>query len=392
MNKFLIALILAILFIPIYAIVPLGFEPVWYNQYLGLMFFLLLFNCLYLWDFNKYLSLFNIVCLFSAFFVTRFSPRAIILLFQLNLGCLVSYQISKFNKSQRKKILYAILIAVLFQLLWLIIQHFNLDPFFHSTIRQGKDEMVGFFGAKDQLGTFFALTAPILLNFHIGLALISLFGLFVSKSSFAFISAIIGILLYLWFKSRNIAIFTIIAMLIIGSVYFVKVDKLQFADFNTRFLVWDYAVKSTLKGNVTIEINEQRMRIKSNPIFGYGFGNFLKIFPYIPQSLATNMQFNYADEKFTHAHNDYVELFFELGLLGLISMVLLLFNFIRSFIVAEKSQELIMYFSTILIYILNSLGNFLAQIAISGFLLMIFYGLYEGCRREKINGEITKLV
>ena len=127
------------------------------------------------------------------------------------------------------------------------------------------------------------------------------------------------------------------------------------------------------------------MRISTNPLWGYGFGNFLVYFPFIPQQ----QNFNYINEKFTHAHNDLIETpVFELGVIGLISLLLLFINFFREFIVHKKNKELIMIFTCILAYLLNALGNFLSQIAVSGMLLMIFYGMFKGIIKE--NGKTAE--
>ena len=397
MNKFIIFTIIAIPTILISGVIPYGEQPVWYAQYLALTFFLFLGISLSLWDFNKYLSIFTFVCLFSTFFITNLSPRAIILLIQLDMVCLASYGISKFNKQQRQWILCSIFGIILLQFVWLILQAWDIRiPFkignqisnltFSSIYNQGHCELVGFSGAKDQLGSFFALTAPIALSFSPFAILLSLVGVFISKSSFAFMALTISSFVYLFFTKNKIFIPVVVAIaLIVSIIFFSKAEKLNKADFQTRFGVWNYAIKSVVNKNINIEMGNRKLQVKCNPLFGYGFGNFLTIFPFVPQG---SNQFNCVNEKFTHAHNDYIEGFFELGYIGIASIFILIGNIVYKFIRFVNDKELTLYFTCILAYLLNATGNFISQIAISGMLIILFYGMFEGRWRE-LYGKIT---
>lgn len=339
-----------------------------------------------LWDFNKFLSIFTGICLISTFFVTRFCPRAIVLLFQLDLACLAAYGISKFNAKQRRCVLWAILGITLLQFVWVALQGFNIDPIFHSLLRAGKKEMVGFSASPDQIGTFFALTAPTMVSFHPLLGIISLFGMVASKSSFAFVAGVASSIFYFYFKNKLVFKIALLFIIVISTIFLVFTKEVRLVDCQVRGNVWRYAILSTIKGEVYIEKGQKKAIVITNPILGYGFGNFLRIFPHIPEKRTTLdpwfRNFNCYREKFTHAHNDYVEAFFELGYLGLISLSALFISFIRGFVKSIKSNELILYFSSIVAYLLNASGNFLSQIAPSGMLLAIFYGMYEGARRE----------
>jgi O-antigen ligase len=246
---------------------------------------------------------------------------------------------------------------------------------------------VGFSAAKDQTGTFFALTTPILLSFHPLLGIISLIGCIVSKSSFAFISSIISGLFYIYFRSKKIFLVSLVVLSVFGLIFFGKYEKVRIADFKTRFSVWSYALTSVAKGNITLGNAEKTITVKCNPAFGFGFGRFLSLFPYVPQ----RPHFNYSNEKFTHAHNDYVEFIFELGYIGLILLILLIGSIIYSFIKSKKDIELVLYFSVLIAYMLNAFGNFLSQISVSGAILIVYLGMYLGKRRE-LNGKFATVV
>lgn len=376
-------------------ILPVMNQPVWYGQYLALVFVIFGGISLFLWDFNKYLSLLSFIYLFSVFFVASLSPRSILLLFNFDLLCLASYLISKLEGKYRVWIKRAIFILFLIQLLWLLMQFYNIpikvniggrkvDATFRSLYNPNKKELVGLSGSKDQLGTFFALTMPIAYNINPGFAILSFVGLYISKSSFAFVSGIMALLFYLFFTNRK-HFKTVFILSLIGSlIFFIKIDKLKPTDFLTRIGVWEHALKSVNQGKILIGMNEKTAEIKCNPLLGFGFGNFQSIFPYVPQG---NKGFNYADEKFTHAHNDFVGNHFETGYTGSAILLLLMTMFFISFYKVRESREKVLYASCIVAYLLNATGNFLSQIAISGMFLCVFYGLFMGVKKE--NGKIA---
>ena len=390
--------IIASLFVVLFSgILPISNQPVWYAQYLALLFVVLGGISLFIWNFNKWLSLLLFSCLFSTFFVASLSPRSIFLLFNFNLICLASYLISQLEGKYRIWIKRAIFILFLIQLLWLLMQFFNIplhikiggqtiDATFHSLLYPDKKIMVGLSGSHDQLGTFFALTIPVIYAISPIFTILSIAGLYISKSSFAFVSGVVALLFLLFFTNRKHFKVVSIMCLISSLIFFTSIDKLRMTDFSTRIKVWEYALKSLHQGKITIEVNGKTRDIKCNPLLGFGFGNFQSIFPFVPQS--QGKYFNFPEEKFTHAHNDFIENHFETGYLGSGILLLLIGMFFVSFYKLRKSKEAVLYASCIVAYLFNATGNFLSQIAISGMFLCIFYGLFEGIRSE-LDGKIT---
>ena len=176
------------------------------------------------------------------------------------------------------------------------------------------------------------------------------------------------------------------AMMIRPFIFFIKFERIRPVDFETRLSVWRHTFESINCGSITTKRSPNNYRqYMTSPFVGLGFGSFLTIFPFVPQNIAIN--FNTITEKFTHAHNDYLEFFFELGYVGLGLILAMMAFFILSFIRANKTIELVTYFSCVIAYLLNSIGNFLSQNAVSVMLLMVFYGLYRGTLKE--NGKTS---
>lgn len=372
-----------ILIVPLCSAVKVPGQKVWMGQYIALVFFLFGGISVFLWHYNKFLSIFTGVCLLSTFFVAGLTNGSVLLLLQLDLLCLLSYGVSKFNKTHRKYIRWSILALVLFQFFWLCLQKFHLDPIFYLKGNRALDDMVAFAGSPDHMGSFFAITSPIMIGINPLLSILSFTAIAFSKSSFAFVSAVIACLIYVSYMYKHLMPFFLAFIVIAGIIFFVKFEKLSQADFGIRFKVWKHATDITIKGKTRITKNGKTGTIQCNPIFGYGFGNFNQIFPFIPQYDTPDNEINCNTEKFDHAHNDYVETFiFELGYIGVLVGLLLIGHFFWGFAVASKTAELVLYFSSVLAYLLNATGNFVSHIAPSGMLLAVFYGLYMGTKKE----------
>ncbi len=381
MKKFLILTIAGIILVPLSGVLPIKGTAVWNAQFIGLLFLLFLGVAIFLWDYNKCLSIFFGSCVLSTFFVAGMSSRAITLLYQISFCLLASYGISKFTKGYRKAILYTIAGLIFVQFSWLVMQAYNLDPFFDSIYDGSRDELVGFSGATGQLGAFFAITLPVALYVFPPVALLNVVGLMIAKSSFAFVAGFVSSLFYIWFVSKKLfAIFLIIGI-VSGGIFFLKVEKLTDWDFDTRLSVWKYATKMSMSGSVEIE-KGKKAEVVWNSILGCGFGNFPRIFPYIPQK----PRFNLPREKFTHAHNDPIEFFAELGHAAKVILFLILGNMLLIFKKSQKSREMVVCSACLLAVFLNSLGNFIFHIAVSGMLIVVFLGMFHGIRKEQLNG------
>ena len=347
----------------------------WYSQYLILLFFIYLLPILILWRFNKFLSIFIGVCLYSTFFVSKISPRAVILLIQFEALSLISYGISKLKKEYRKIIVHAFIITFIFQCFLLTLQFFNKDFLFNSLLNPSKDVTVGFMGSLGQMGILQSILSPFVMPYGI---LLSALTVSLSHSFFAFIAFMLSSLVLVYFNYKNLFILFLILTLIGGFFYYIRIDNPSWFQFALRINVWKHSIKSVLKG----KIETTRGMFKCNPLFGYGFGNFLTIFPYVPEQGG----FNAADEKFNHAHNDYIEHgMFEMGIIGIIVLLSLVLTIIVGFIRSKKDPELVVYFSSIFAYMICAGGYFVSQMAVPGFYLAVIYGMYEGVRGE-LNG------
>lgn len=400
MKKSLVLTLFGIFFIPLCGILPVKTGIVWYGQYLGLLLILLSAIPLVLWQFNKYIALFNAVCIMSVFdrfvitlfkcisnlsFKTEFilrpitlDPIALYILLQILLCSLAIYGISKFNRKQRKIICWAIIGFTALQLYWVGLQFFHKDPIFQTNANATTDEIVGFMGSHDAVSATLAVVTPIILAYAVYLLPVFILGVCLAKSSFAFVAVVISGLCYLFFTNRKKALIFAMLISIATGIFFTRVDKLNVVDFKTRFSVWEHTIKSITKGEIAINRFNQNIVIETNPLTGFSLNGFEMIFPYVPQ----HPFYNYRDEKWTHTHNDPFELLFNLGYLGFGIFLLWLIDLIRR-VFKNRSKEVVLFASCILAYLVSSSGTFLTHLAVGGMFLVLFIGMLEGSLNEK---------
>lgn len=382
MKKIFILTLIAIFAIPLSAVIPIRGANVWYPQYFTLLSLIFIGTSLSLWKFNKWLSLLNLYCLFSTIVVTQQSMKALMFFLTLNLSSLAMYAISRLDSKQRKKILVAVLIFIILQGCWVILQKFNLDPIFEYKVwgtKIGdvtKDDTCGFSGSHNQLGVFFATTAPVVIYFCPWLLPLIMFGLYCSTTSTALVAFFTSNLIAVYYKSKKIFLYLCILAIVLSGILLAKFDVGLIGSTEARLQLNKEVLQLVSKGKMKVRFNKNITKVVTcNPLLGYGLGNFGRLFPY---NKPYSKYFSKFEHTYTHAHNDYIEAFFELGYIGIGLIIALLTSFFVSFVKAVKSKELILYFSCIVAFLICSLGVFGVHIAVSAMWCLLFYGLYRG--------------
>ena len=395
MNKSAVALYIAVALVIVFlgSLIPNPSGNIWYSQYLNLLVMIFIGFGLVLWNYNKLLSGISFYLIFSVFIVSNCSPRSVFNLFLFDIGLTISYIISRLDSKLRKRILYSLGIIVFLQTAMVFLQFLKLDPVFKPVNMSTPDyfRWVGFMGSAGQSSALISILLLPVSFISIWFSILSIFVLLMSKSTVAFLGATIAsFLMIISSGKRNLIIASILCMAIFTGVFLLKVDKINsFEGKHTllaRIDVWKYAIKNTLSGKVQIEIKDTKKEVRCNRWFGYGFGNWMSIFPYIP----SQGNFNWKYEKFTHAHNDFIEWFFETGIVGGLLLLLLLGKFFIDFFLSRKSTELWYYFCGMIAYFINASGNFVSQLSLLAIIGCVIYGLYEGTRRE-LNGKNSSL-
>lgn len=111
-------------------------------------------------------------------------------------------------------------------------------------------------------------------------------------------------------------------------------------------------------GNGRYEVWQGTLEMaKEKPLLGHGMGTFRYLFHKHKQSKDSLGLHG----RFLQAHNEYLEVFFELGIIGLFSLLLVLYDFIKG-LVRKKDMETWAFASIAVGFALNSIGNFPFQV------------------------------
>jgi hypothetical protein len=396
--------ILTLILVSFAGMIPNQISPVWYPQLIMLSICVFLYVNLTLWKFNKWLSLFLGYCLFSVVFSDLFfalynlnlptlrlklgygllsfgkiNPRSLLILYHLYLCSYAAYLISFLKEKQRKYIVRTIAGIIGINILWSFLQYFNIDPIFHCINNIKVDNIVGFMGSWNCFGAYLAIGAPLVMSISPFLIFPLLLSVILAKMWYGVLVVSAITLLYLWKLKRRYLVYFVPVVLVASIFTVAKYDKVNWNVLNgDRVALWNVSTRSILKGN--IQLGERN--IKCSPWIGYGLGSFPLLIPNY-----SSQKFNPSNSKYNHAHNDPIEVLFDLGILGFIFLGLLLLSVWRRFVISVDSVELSVLGLCLLSYFLCSLSYFASHMPATGMLLVVIYGLFEAVRRE--NGAFT---
>lgn len=382
-------ILFSIVAVPLSAVIPLPGTDVWFVQYLGLFSFFILCVVFFLWDFNKFISIFLGLAWYSTIFVSGQHPRSMFCLIQMAFGCLAIKFMSRFDEKMIWKILYAVFFAALLNSLWTVVQFFNFDPIFNNITDISKDDTVGFVGSHNQLGVFMSVTAPVTFAIFPPTVLLNAFAIFCSKTTSSWVGLVVGMITLTALLNKKIfynfikTFWAVVLVIALASyVFFSKFDTFSEIAYGERLNLYRHTINSVFQEKMQIFMGNVTVIKTCNMFFGYGLGSFIMLSPKSQQFIDSRFSHRYE-----HVHNDYFEVLFEMGISGFISMLFIIFDIIIKFIKAEKTKILIVAFASLVAHMTNSLGIYAVHTATSGMLLIIFLGIFYGeiGRQRRIN-------
>lgn len=317
---------------------------------------------------NKWIRYFLIWAIMSWWFNFFLPPQSTAVLFNVALAMLMFYFIKTYIRDiDINGILKVICITALFQVFWLGIQRIGWDFIFHPIAADGvrqtvKDRLVGFLGNKNILGCYLAMCLPLFrVRFKYLIPLI-IIGLFVARASMAFIAGFSGLVFYEVFmiiqnrdfRRLKVMVSVITICVIIAILFFAFVDRPNF----DRVEIWRKTVI-------------QQFNWRS--IIGQGMGKF--------QDLRVVDKYGIV---WDNPHNEYLQIYFELGIIGIILLSGYFIDLFRRFL-RFRTPLTIILMSCVIVVLVNSIGMFPFQIAPTAFLGITYIALLEGllCRNQK---------
>lgn len=377
---FLFIIISALIVIPLSSVWPIIGTDVWYPQFVMTVFFVFAAIAYQISKMSKAIALFFFYCVVSTVFIDRLYPTALIEMVQMG-GCLlIATTICKLNDGQRKKIWYAIVAVLVIQSTLGILQMIGVDPFFRMKADYRLIDVCGFSGGRNQYGLSLASTSMAALAvcpYLIPFAVIAMFG---SKTLTTFVAFVIASLFFLINRINRIKAVVIFLLSLLFIPLFLHYAPKTSNKLYERVAIWNLTINQVNAGKITIPVNENMKKVVTgNVLTGYGMSSFFKLSP-STQGNVINKAYDY---RYEHAHNDYVETYFDLGLIGIAFLVWIFTEMIFMFHVKRnRTKLLIASASALIVYAVSAVSIYTVHTAVSGFYLAVFIGLFYGALKD----------
>lgn len=330
-----------------------------------------------------------------AVLANRFDPYSIMAFYVLSVYLFAFALFSKTLKPENLKGLVSwIRAAALVQLGLMGLQWFSLDPLFKDVPMEavskwtlsGRPAMAGFLDNSMISGTFLAVVSPFFLAPRWWVALVPLLvGIFLTGSEGSLVTALVTIGFTAWriygkrrwwravWVSGSLASAGAAAWLILAQR--AATDHWLLIQGNSRILVWGATLKLIFLDWV-------------NCLTGWGWSKFSPAF----QGIVKHWEIVPANMKWAHTHNDYLQLWFETGLVGL----LLAFGFVVHTlvrVVKKASPEASWWLGAGLSWLIVSFWSFPNQLGGMNVLgLVIWVGLWIlGTPSIRVSQPIAKI-
>jgi len=279
----------------------------------------------------------------------------------------VFYQVlcDHINHRNSVHLLNAICVLTLLQITWMVLEYCGvwwlftpknklMTPFTNLTY------CVGFLANPNHSGAFLALALPAFFRKRwVWLLPIVLIGLVMARSSGAMVAGIIGTMVFVWFIAPKKRWLFVSLVLFAGAGLIWKYDLQSILSINTRLHAW----KSVYM--VTYWVGHWKW------LWGWGMGQFPVSFAPIYQVFIMK---NPEAVRWSIAHNEFIQLWFEAGLIGLGLVLGYLGHQAIKFLRAQKTLIMLIAFSGVIIAVVNANVNFLFHISI-GIIPLIYLAI-----------------
>lgn len=304
-----------------------------------------------------------------------FSP-----LYQFNfLGCVVaaitvSYLAVNLNKQKIKTVLLFMIAAAIINAAMAYAQMAGFELVFHYIRPENAKFPVGFMGQQTLLGPF--LSASIIASLFLEQYVIAIFLLFpcvATNSSFTFAGLGVGVTFWVFCRGwRKTAILVALCGAAFVARLFFRHADYELVNDNGRFENWGYIFWEAMK----------------RPWIGHGFGTY--------EAYAEGKASGYENGIFPHvnlerfgiyrqAHNDYLELFFNMGLSGLTLAAWMLIDFVRAVIRNVNNMYVMAAAGILIVFLIDALGNFPFRLVPHGLVALVAWVIvctYRGGNRD----------
>lgn len=266
--------------------------------------------------------------------------------------------VENFDFKALRFIVWCLFGILLVNVIFCFLQMANHDPVFvamNKTV-QGFPRPVGLMRLEAHLGTMAAILGPLLVIVSPWLLIVTLPLFYFGTSSVAIVAFILSMAFVFWGRvPKRTFILAAVLILLAGVYYIVKFD-MPGGNFGYRFHVWFMGLREVLTRTM---------------FYGFGIGSWAL---WAPQ---TAQQTNSDPLTWLWAHNEYLQVFFELGIVGLIILLVWLKDSVSAYLGSGRGPIIKCLFASFISLALVSTCHFpfhLGRLAgISVFVLALFH-------------------
>lgn len=264
---------------------------------------------------------------------------------------------STFERNDFIRIAKAICLSTTLVSAFALLQVIGLDPMAKISIYIQKEprHIAALLDHPDLLGNYLAISIPFFLylrgtRYILSLCLV-IFILLCVKSSISIFAAGIAIFIFMILKYRNNKKYRSSIIGIFIGYLFIVLSDLSFNKFNSGF-------------TGRIPAWQEMIHRGNNPAFGQGIG------------IVKSLLVKFGDNYWMFAHNDYLEIYCSLGVLGLFLVSLLIINSLKNFNYKSENTLGFSFMASFVAFLIVMFGSFpmeIAPLALGG--MIAFWGV-----------------
>jgi hypothetical protein len=339
------------------------------------------------------------------FFINDRMGYAVLTNFVLGLG--VYATVARHADKSNIKMIYKTLVYVaVFSIIYLAFQYMGWDMRGQGVKDQaGIAPLCSIFGIENVFGAYVAVVIPCLMVFLGWIGSVFIIPVIFAKSTGAILGGTLGILFFLWFRKRIFFWIMIIPILAGSFLFVIKIDN-PMGMQKTRLNMWGKVIQDSFSKPLGHGLDSFRndQREGSIKYFKYPYSNESlrivrekdnlkmeqvpdpKFYVWVQQFQKSNgdkIPLDFWD----HPHNEYIWIFYELGIPGLAIFIWMVFGVWRRFSQSDKNMFAVCSMSMITILAIYSTVQFPLHLARIGCLMPVIFGMFYATTEHKFGTD-----
>lgn len=290
------------------------------------------------------------------------------------------------NRSKIEHILKVVTWCGFIMAVYVILQRFGLDQFYKVKAIEEigsvtRPEIFGTLGQSTLVASFIAMLVPVSLYFRRKTMLVTMIvAIFITQSEMAIGAMLVSIALFFVLCKPRRMIIVFLIVLALGSIYSLEYKKgrlwtREVINDNARFANWEKIINDWKGSPIHVENGD------TFPFTGVGPGSLTFIYHAHNQPNAESIRRGDPGIMFMQAHNEYLEILYNLGKGGLILFLLSIFYMVTRAVKAilrnadYHKPMIASILCSFVCFALCALGSFVFQLGAHQYYGILFVGL-----------------